>query len=79
MAKYSEYTQQGRLILYLERHGKIDPLQAWKELGIYRLSDTVYQLRKKGYDIGTRRKNVRNKFGEKCKVAEYFYADDSDF
>lgn len=63
--------QQERLTKYLEKHGKIDPLKAWTQLGIYRLADTVFNLRKKGYDIKTTNKKVKNKFKEVCHVAEY--------
>lgn len=73
---YGNYTQQGRLLKYLEIHKTITPMQAWQTLGIYRLSDVVFKLRKKGYEIETRRKNVKNKFGEKCRVAEYLYEVD---
>lgn len=63
--------QQERLTEYLEKHGTIDPLKAWTQLGIYRLADTVFNLRKKGYAITTANKKVKNKFKEVCVVAEY--------
>lgn len=63
--------QQERLTEYLEKHGKIDPLKAWTQLGIYRLADTVFNLRKKGYEITTTNKKVKNRFKEVCIVAEY--------
>ena len=50
--------QQERLTEYLEKHGKIDPLKAWTQLGIYRLADTVFNLRKKGYEITTTNKKI---------------------
>jgi hypothetical protein len=66
-------TQKQRLLNHLETFGKINPLDAWTKLGIYRLSDTVYRLRKEGHDIETLDLTVQNQFGEKCVVAEYFY------
>ena len=63
--------QQERLTEYLEKHGTIDPLKAWTQLGIYRLADGIFKLRKKGYDITTSDKKVKNKFKEVCVVAEY--------
>lgn len=74
---YGNYKQTKRLLKYLEIHGTITPIIAWNTLGIYRLSDVVYKLRKKGYTIATRRKNVKNRFGEKCRVAEYVYEVDN--
>jgi Helix-turn-helix domain len=63
--------QQQRLIRYLERFGKINPIKAWTQLGIYRLADGIFKLRKKGYKIETLDKNVKNRFNENCVVAEY--------
>ena len=63
--------QKERLLDYLKSKRKINPLQAWRELGIYRLSDTVLRLRKDGYDIKTETVKVKNKFKEVCHVAEY--------
>lgn len=64
-------TQKERLLDYLKSHGRINPLDAWKQLGIYRLSAVVFDLRKDGHRIETTRKAVQNQFGEECVVAEY--------
>jgi hypothetical protein len=64
-------TQQERLIKHFKRTKTIDPLRAWTKLGIYRLADCVYNLRKKGYAIETTDKKVKNTFNETCIVAEY--------
>jgi hypothetical protein len=63
--------QQERLISHFKKSKTIDPLRAWTQLGIYRLADCVYQLRKKGFEIKTEQKRVKNKFKETCIVAEY--------
>ena len=64
-------TQCQRLLRYLEINGQIDPLTAWSELGIYRLGARVFDLRKAGHSITDSRKEVTNRFGEKCRVASY--------
>ena len=64
-------TQLQRLEEYLLTHDNINPLQAWNELGIYRLSAVVFDLRKEGLNIHTGRMKVRNKFGETCEVGLY--------
>ena len=64
-------TQQERLIKHFKKTKTIDPLKAWTKLGIYRLADCVYNLRKKGYAIETTDKKVKNTFNETCIVAEY--------
>lgn len=64
-------TQDERLLMYLTTNTGIDPLTAWKELGIYRLAATVHVLRKQGWVINTERMKVLNRFNEKCNVAFY--------
>ena len=64
-------TQLERLEQYLKTHGSVEPLTAWKELGIYRLAAVILLLKKKGYSIRTERLEVENQFQEKCKVANY--------
>ena len=63
--------QEKRLVEYLKSFSTINPLQAWSELGIYRLSAVVNRLRNKGYDINTSRKSVLNKYQEPCSFAVY--------
>ena len=64
-------TQTSRLIKYLEANGTINPLQAWQELGIYRLGARIFDAKKLGYNIQSGRVSVKNQFGESCLVAEY--------
>ena len=63
--------QETRLLHYLESNKKISPMEAWTELGIYRLSDVVFKLRNKNYEIETERMSVVNRFNEVCSFAEY--------
>lgn len=63
-------TQSQRLEAYLNQHGRINPLVAWNELGIYRLSARLHELRSR-MTIETRSLEVTNRFGEACRVAEY--------
>ena len=39
--------QETRLLEYLKTNYRITPIEAWNELGIYRLSDVVFKLRNK--------------------------------
>ena len=63
-------SQCARLLDRLER-GPITPMEAWNELGIYRLASRVKDLRDKGHVISGSRANVANRFGETCNVARY--------
>ena len=68
-------SQQKRLINYLNHFKTIDPLQAWNQLGIYRLAAQIHVLRNKGYNIETKDKDVINSFDERCTVANYVLLD----
>ena len=64
-------SQTQRILTYLKQHHIINPLKEWTSCGVYRLSDVIYKLRKQGYDIETEEVIVKNKYGEKCRVAQY--------
>jgi len=63
--------QEKRLLDYLQKYLKINPIEALTDLGIYRLSDVVFRLRNKGYDINTKRVTRLNRYDEPCSFAEY--------
>ena len=64
-------TQNARLLNYLRKQARINPLQSWKILGIYRLSARVFELKALGHKIVTDRLTVRNGWGEEISVASY--------
>jgi hypothetical protein len=63
--------QADRLLVYLQDNKTIDPLVAWKKLGIYRLSARVDDLRRREITIATERVPTTNKWGEKAIYARY--------
>lgn len=67
----SNENQTDRVLAYLKRRGKINPLQALEKLGVFRLAARIADLRRIGYAIERRMVTVRNRFGEPCRVAEY--------
>jgi hypothetical protein len=56
---------------WLKTGAGITSMEAFKELGVTRLSAVIFNLRKKGYDIESETVEVRDRFGEHCKVARY--------
>jgi hypothetical protein len=70
-------TQNERLFNLLMNGRKITPLESWNSLGIYRLASRIHELRT-GHmngiplDITGEWKEVKNQFGEKCRVMEYY-------
>ena len=63
--------QEKRIASYLMQNFNINPLSAWKECGVYRLAARIHTLRSKGMQIETKRRKVKNQFGEECNVAHY--------
>ncbi len=64
-------TQKERLLEYLKAGNKVNPLQSWIELGIYRLASRICELREEGHNIKKEMIEVKNQFQEACKVAQY--------
>ena len=64
-------TQAARLLADLILNQRINPLVGWFKHGIYRLSDTKFRLKEMGWPVITGTLEVKNRFGEICRVAEY--------
>lgn len=64
-------TQKERLLLYLKRYGSITGAEAFGELGIYRLSARISDLRKEGHNIETIYETKENRLGEKVTYGKY--------
>lgn len=60
-----------RVLDYLNKHGSIDSDQARADLGDARLSETIRQLRCKGYNIETLRIDTVNRYGEPTWYGRY--------
>ena len=60
-------TQNDMILAHLKEHGKIDPMQALKQYGSFRLSARIYDLRQDGHNIQKFSKRLKNK----KVVAEY--------
>jgi len=58
------------VLQWLKENITINPMQALNELGCYRLSARIHQLRRQGYQISTKRINKNGRFG-KISFAEY--------
>lgn len=64
-------SDQNEMLLNALRSGPMTALEILDKLGIARASARVYDLRQAGYDIRSRMITVRNRRGEKCRVALY--------
>mgnify|MGYP001557700332 CR=1 FL=1 len=59
------------LLLRRLQRGPITPLQALDELGIYRLSARILDLKRRGHNIRTEHVEVPNREGRIVHVARY--------
>lgn len=52
----------------------VDPMVALTELGIYRLAARAHELKSAGHPVIKQTVSVTNRYGEKCRVAQYWLA-----
>ena len=79
MAKVKHIPSQNiRILEYLETHDGITHFEAEDHLGICRLASRITDLRKLGYAFDTEWVNVKNRWGEPCRVKRYRLAGDED-
>lgn len=72
----SNPTQCERILNYMHVHGSITQFEAQKELGVMRLGARIFELRKNGHQIISEMVQVKNRYGEKCRVKRYYLKDD---
>ena len=63
--------QKEKLLIYLQKHKTITGAEAFGELGIYRLSARISDLRKEGHNIETIYETRENRLGEKVTYGKY--------
>lgn len=74
-----EKVTQARLIVeYLEEFGSITPLEAIRDIGCYRLSARISDIKKMGIPIKTEMVNVKNRRGKYSRIARYSLAVNAD-
>lgn len=73
----SQENQCYRVHVYMKEHKYITGILAFTEIGVYRLSSCIYRLKKRGVKISDRWREVENRYGEKCRIKEYYLEDDT--
>ena len=63
-----------RVFDYMVEFGSITSLQAFTDLGETRLSGAIFELKKKGVNIGAEKIKKKNRYGENRIVTKYFIA-----
>ena len=67
-----------RIIKYMKKHNGITSQDAFKDLGITRLSARIKELRELGYNISTIMVDGLNRFGEPVRYGLYKLVEDKD-
>lgn len=65
-------TQAERVLEYIKRFGSITTLEAFRDLGVTRLSARIFELRARGFDIDSTNITNKNRYGEKCTYSKYY-------
>lgn len=74
MRKIDELSKgQERVVNYINDNGSITSLDAFKDLGITRLSAVIFDLKHLGYLFETRTETMHNRYGEKVHFTRYFF------
>lgn len=63
--------QKQRVIDYINIVGSISSMEAFQDLGVTRLSDVIFRLKKDGYEFDTVTETRKNRFGETTSFARY--------
>ena len=71
-------TQASLIIEYLEEFGSITPLEAIRDIGCYRLSARISDIKDMGVPIKTEMVNVKNRRGKYSRIARYSLAVSAD-
>ena len=71
-------TQASLIIEYLEEFGSITPLEAIRDIGCYRLSARISDIKDMGIPIKTEMVNVKNRRGKYSRIARYSLAVSTD-
>ena len=64
-------TQKQRILDYLKSGKTLTRLNSWSELGILEAPARISELRTEGHLINTEMVEVKNRFGERVKVAKW--------
>jgi hypothetical protein len=77
MGKYKE-TQQDRILQYIKDFGSITTLDAFRDLGITKLTTGISEMRRMGIAIIGTPEAVENRYGDKCHIHRYTLKEEDE-
>jgi hypothetical protein len=70
-------TQREEILMYIEEHGSITPMQAYSDLGITKLATRISEMRKDGMKFKIETVTKRNKYNTRTvRFAKYSFEED---
>ena len=66
-------SQKKMVLDYITEFGSITPIDAFRDLGITRLSAIVFNLKEEGHDIDKVIETGKNRFGNRTRYARYSF------
>lgn len=63
--------QTDLILKYMQDHGSITPADALRDCACMRLAARIYDLTRAGHKVMCEMEEVKNRFGETCRVARY--------
>lgn len=64
-------SQCERIVEYMKKHGGITQMQAYIDIGCFRLASRICDLKKRGHSIKTETVYVKNRYGDEVPIARY--------
>lgn len=71
-------SQKSMVLDYMEEFGSITPIDAFRDLGITRLSAIVFNLKEEWHDIDKVIETGKNRFGNRTRYARYSFGKGED-
>ena len=71
-------SQKSMVLDYIEEFGSITPIDAFRDLGITRLSAIVFNLKEEGHDIDKVIETGKNRFSNRTRYARYSFGKGED-
>lgn len=65
-------TQRERVTQYINEFGSISSLEAFRDLGVTRLADVIFKMKRAGVNVCTRMEKSTNRYGEPVYFARYW-------
>jgi len=70
--------QRKKIVFYIQMFGSISSFEAFRDLGITRLSARIYELRNEGYQFDEEFETSKNRFGESVSYKRYRFQKETN-